>query len=101
MIVVAITGASGVIYGVRLLEVLKEMGKKTAVVATEPARIILQHEMGMDEDELTNLAHRFYEPGDLTSAINSGSCRFESMIIVPCTMKTLSAISTGFRQQPT
>ncbi|AIS31907.1 MULTISPECIES: UbiX family flavin prenyltransferase [Methanobacterium] len=96
MIVVAITGASGVIYGVRLLEVLKEMGKKTAVVATEPARIILQHEMGMDEDELKNLAHRFYEPGDLTSAINSGSCRFESMIIVPCTMKTLSAISTGF-----
>lgn len=96
MIVVAITGASGVIYGVRLLEVLKEMGKETALVVTEPARIILKYEMGMDEDQLRNLCHKFYEPGDLTSAINSGSCRFESMIIVPCTMKTISAISTGF-----
>ncbi|BDZ68868.1 UbiX family flavin prenyltransferase [Methanobacterium ferruginis] len=96
MIVVAITGASGVAYGVRLLEVLKEMGKDTALVVTEPARIILKHEMGIDEDQLKKLCYRFYEPGDLTSAINSGSCRFESMIIVPCTMKTISAISTGF-----
>ncbi|MDO5835484.1 MAG: UbiX family flavin prenyltransferase [Methanobacterium sp.] len=96
MIVVAITGASGVIYGVRLLEILKEMGRKTALVVTNPARIILKYEMGIDEDELKKLCHRFYEPGDLTSAINSGSCQFESMIIVPCTMKTISAISTGY-----
>lgn len=96
MIVVAITGASGVVYGVRLLEVLKEMGKDTALVVTEPARIILKYEMGIDEEHLKKLCYRFYEPGDLTSAINSGSCRFESMIIVPCTMKTISAIATGF-----
>jgi 4-hydroxy-3-polyprenylbenzoate decarboxylase len=96
MIVVAITGASGVVYGVRLLEVLKEMGKDTALVVTEPARIILKHEMGADEDHLRKLCHHFYEPNDLTAAINSGSCRFESMIIVPCTMKTISAISNGF-----
>jgi len=96
MIVVAIKGASGVVYGVRLLEVLKEMGKDTALVVTEPARIILKHEMGADEDHLRKLSHHFYEPNDLTAAINSGSCRFESMIIVPCTMKTISAISNGF-----
>jgi len=96
MIVVAITGASGVIYGVRLLEVLKEMGKDTALVVTEPAKIILKHEMSINADSLKELCNHFYEPNDLTSAINSGSCRFESMIIVPCTMKTISAISTGF-----
>ena len=96
MIVVAITGASGVIYGVRLLEVLNELGKDTALVVTDPARIILKYEMGIDEDHLKNLCHHYYSPSDLTSAINSGSCRFESMVIVPCTMKTISAISTGF-----
>ena len=96
MIVVAITGASGVIYGVRLLEVLKKMEKDTALVVTEPARIILEYEMGINENHLKQLCNHFYQPNDLTSAINSGSCRFESMIIIPCTMKTVSAISTGF-----
>lgn len=96
MIVVAITGASGVVYGVRLLEVLKEMEKDTALVVTEPARIILDYEMGIDENRLKELCHHYYYPDDLTAAINSGSCRFESMIIVPCTMKTISAIATGY-----
>lgn len=96
MIVVAITGASGVVYGVRLLEVLKQMGKDTALVVTDPAKIILEYEMGIDEDTVKNLCQHYYSPSDLTSAINSGSCRFEAMIIVPCTMKTISAISTGF-----
>jgi 4-hydroxy-3-polyprenylbenzoate decarboxylase len=96
MIVVAITGASGVTYGVRLLEVLQEMGKSTALVVTDPARIILDYEMGMDEEKVKELTNHYYRPDDLTSAINSGSCRFESMVIVPCTMKTISAIATGF-----
>jgi len=96
MIVVAITGASGVIYGVRLLEFLKKMEKDTALVVTEPARFILEYEMGINENHLKQLCNHFYKPDDLTSVINSGSCRFESMIIIPCTMKTISAISTGF-----
>ncbi|NYB52427.1 MAG: UbiX family flavin prenyltransferase [Methanobacteriaceae archaeon] len=96
MIVIAITGASGVVYGVRLLEVLNEMGKETALVVTDPAWIILKHEMGIEKDYLKKLCHHYYAPDDLTSAINSGSCRFKSMVIVPCTMKTVSAISSGF-----
>jgi len=96
MIVVAITGASGVIYGVRLLEILQEIGKKTGLVVTDPAHIILKHELDVEERYLKSLCYRYYQPNDLSSAINSGSCRFESMIIVPCTMKTISAISTGF-----
>ncbi len=96
MIVVAITGASGVIYGVKLLEVLNGLGEYTALVVTEPAKIILEHELGIKDEELKKLANVYYDPEDLTASINSGSCRFNSMVIAPCTMKTLSAISIGY-----
>jgi len=96
MIIVAITGASGVIYGLNLLKSLKELKIDTSLVITKPAEIILNHELGMDEDEIKKLATRFYDPDDLTASINSGSCRFNSMVIVPCTMKTLSAIASGY-----
>ncbi|HNR25889.1 MAG TPA: UbiX family flavin prenyltransferase [Methanobacteriaceae archaeon] len=96
MIVVAITGASGVVYGVRLLEALKEAGKKTALLVTEPARIIIDYELEISASELESLAYRVYDSKDLTAAINSGSCRFESMVIVPATMKTVAAISQGY-----
>jgi 4-hydroxy-3-polyprenylbenzoate decarboxylase len=96
MIVVAISGASGVIYGVRLLEVLKKLNKDTALVITDPARIILRHELNMEEEELKELTGTIYDPKDLTASINSGSFRFHSMVIVPCTMKTISAIANGY-----
>lgn len=96
MIIVAITGASGVIYGVRLLRFLKKIKKDTALVITDPARVILKYEMDLDEENLKALGSLYYQPDDLTTAINSGSCRFESMVIVPCTMKTVSAIAHGY-----
>lgn len=96
MIIVAITGASGVIYGVRLLEVLKELNKDTILLISEPAELILKHELGIDAEHLKGLTNRFYDADDLTSAINSGSCRFQSMVIAPCTMKTISAIANGY-----
>lgn len=96
MIIVAITGASGVIYGLNLLKALKDLKMDTSLVITKPADIILKHELGMEEEDLKKLATRFYEPDDLTASINSGSCGFNSMVIVPCTMKTLSAIASGY-----
>jgi len=96
MIVVAITGASGVVYGKRLIEVLKDLGKDTAVVVSDPAKIILEYELGIKEDEIKKNATEYYHPKDLTSSINSGSFQFESMVIIPCTMKTLSAIANGY-----
>ncbi len=96
MIVIAITGASGVVYGKRLLEVLKDLGKETALVVTDPAKIILEYELGIKEKDIKTLASEYYLPRDLTSSINSGSFKFESMVIVPCTMKTLSAIANGY-----
>jgi len=96
MIIVAITGASGVVYGKRLLEVLNDLGKETALIITNPAKIILEYELGINENEMKNLADQYYSSKDLTSSINSGSFRFDSMVIVPCTMKTLSAIANGY-----
>jgi 4-hydroxy-3-polyprenylbenzoate decarboxylase len=96
MIVIAITGASGVVYGKRLLEILDELGEETAVVVTDPAKIILDYELGIKESEIEKLASEYYNSRDLTSSINSGSFKFESMVIVPCTMKTLSAIANGY-----
>lgn len=96
MIVVAITGASGVVYGVRLLEVLKEMDMDTTLLVTKPAKIILEYELGITEKDLDSMVERSYDPKDLTTDINSGSCRFESMVIIPCTMKTVAAIANGY-----
>jgi flavin prenyltransferase len=96
MIIVAITGASGVIYGVRLLKVLSEIGEDTTLLVTEPAEFILEHEVDITERELYRLVDRNYDAKDLTTDINSGSCLFESMVIVPCTMKTASAIANGY-----
>ncbi len=96
MIIVAITGASGVAYGLKVLESLKKCGKETGLVVTEPAKLILDYELGIKLEDLKNLATYYYESNDLTASINSGSCLFESMVIVPCTMKTLSAIAQGY-----
>lgn len=96
MIVVAITGASGVIYAYKLLEALQESNIETALVVTDPAKIILEYELGLKVADLRKKAEYYYEVDDLTSSINSGSFKFHSMVIVPCTMKTLSAIANGY-----
>lgn len=96
MIIVAITGASGVIYGVKLLEELKKLNKDTSLLITPPAEIIIKYELKMDLKEIYKLASVIYNPKDLTASINSGSFNFNSMVIVPCTMKTISAIATGY-----
>jgi flavin prenyltransferase len=96
MIVIAITGASGVVYGKRLLEVLNDLGEETALVVTDTAKIILDYEHGVKDEDLKKLASEYYLPKDLTTSINSGSFKFEAMAIVPCTMKTLSAIANGY-----
>ncbi len=96
MIVIAITGASGVIYSLKLLEALKKLGMETGVVVSKPAQIIFDYELGIKIDEIKKLANHFYESDDLTSSINSGSFKFDSLVIVPCSMKTLSAIANGY-----
>jgi 4-hydroxy-3-polyprenylbenzoate decarboxylase len=93
-IIVAISGASGVIYGVRLLEVLKDIQDvETHLVLTRGARITMKLEESLDPEQVERLADRSHSPDDLAAPLSSGSFRTEGMIVAPCSMKSLSMIA--------
>jgi len=94
-IVVGISGASGVRYGIRLLEVLRAKGCNTHLVITESAAKIIEIETDYKIGEVKRLAGRSYAPRDFAAPIASGSHLFDAMAIVPCSMRTLSAIACG------
>lgn len=100
MIIVAITGASGVSYGVNLLKALKNLKIETGLLISDSAKLVLKYELGIDTEEklseIKSLADHYFEANEIDSSINSGSCRFDSVVIVPCSMKTLSAIANGY-----
>ncbi|MDD2666079.1 MAG: UbiX family flavin prenyltransferase [Methanocellales archaeon] len=93
-IVVGISGASGVQYGVRLLEVLRDRAE-THLIISENAKLILKIETEYELEDVTRLASHAYAPDDLTAAIASGSYRFDAAVIVPCSMRTLGSIANG------
>jgi 4-hydroxy-3-polyprenylbenzoate decarboxylase len=97
-LIVAITGASGVIYGKRLLEVLRTKKVETHLVISKAAEKIIKHELGTTKEPLEKLATHVYEVDDWSSPIVSGSFKTDGMIIVPCSMKTLSGIAIGFAE---
>lgn len=94
--VVAITGCSGVIYGVRLLEVSRQLRIETDLIISQAAESILKHEVGKTAEDLRELATRSYSPADFTAPLASGSVPTDGMIIIPCSMKTLGAIASGY-----
>ena len=96
MIVVAITGASGVIYGIKLLEALKELDIKNSLVISDAARIVIESETESNVDDVIKMADKYYDFNDLTASINSGSFKADGLVIVPCSMKTLSSIANGY-----
>ena len=95
-VVVGITGASGAIYGVRLLERLREAEVETHLVATKWARVTIEHETGRSFGDVKALATEVHAEGDQAAAISSGSFRTDGMVIAPCSTKTLAAIANGF-----
>ncbi len=95
MITVAITGASGVQYGIRLLEVLNEMGKETQLVVTANALKIIDAETQASVSYIKSLAEHTYDENDFTAPIASGSSLGEGMVIIPCSMKTVGSIAGG------
>jgi flavin prenyltransferase len=95
-IVVGVTGASGAVYAVRLLQRLKALGRETHLVASPAGVLNLHHELGLDRRELESLAHTAYNPADVGAAIASGSFASSAMVIAPCSMKTLAAVAHGF-----
>lgn len=95
-IVVAITGASGIIYAIRLLELLKDLSIETHLVMSKWAIANLQTETNYSIGDVQSLATEVYDNSNLAAAISSGSFKVDGMVIVPCSMKTLAAISHGF-----
>ena len=95
-LIVAITGASGVVYGKRLLEVLRERKIETYLVVSKAAEKVMEHELESGKRDLTKLATHVYDVDDLNAPLMSGSFRTEGMVIVPCTMKTLAGIAHGY-----
>lgn len=95
---IAITGASGVVYGKRLLEELKNKKIETYLVVSRAAKEIIKYELEITEKILENLADHVYEIDDWTSPIVSGSFKMDGMVIVPCSMKTLAGIANGFAE---
>jgi 4-hydroxy-3-polyprenylbenzoate decarboxylase len=95
-LVVAITGATGVIYGVEMLRVLKTLGQETHLILSEAAGLNLALETDCNIDEVRALANVVYSNKDVGAAVASGSFRTRGMIVAPCTVKTLSAIANSF-----
>lgn len=95
-IIVGITGASGVIYGIRLLEVLKEIGVETHLVLTEAAKRNIKIETAFSVERVERLATEVHENTDLAAPISSGSFRTDGMVVVPCTIKTLSGVANSY-----
>jgi 4-hydroxy-3-polyprenylbenzoate decarboxylase len=94
-LIVGISGASGVIYGVRLLEALKPLDVETHLVMTRTAEVTLAHETDWKVAEVRRLADVAYKIDDLAAAISSGSFRTMGMIVVPCSMRSLGEIAHG------
>jgi 4-hydroxy-3-polyprenylbenzoate decarboxylase len=95
--IVGITGASGVIYGVRFLEAIKHYASDSEVhlVISNAAVRVLRHELGLDREYIARLADRVYGEDELDAPIASGSFRHDGMVIIPCSMKTLASIAHG------
>ncbi len=95
-LVVAITGATGVIYGVRMIEVLSELGIETHLIVSQSAIRNLEIETPYRKEQLRELATVSYDVDDVGAAPASGSFPVDGMIIIPCTIKTLSAVANSF-----
>ena len=92
-VVVGISGASGVSYGIRLLQVLQ--GSIIHLVITDSARKIIEVETNFSPEDVEDLADHVYAEDDFTAPIASGSYRFDAMVIIPCSMKTLAGVASG------
>jgi 4-hydroxy-3-polyprenylbenzoate decarboxylase len=94
-LIVAITGATGAIYGVRLLEMLRDASVETHLVISPWGRRTLLHETTYTVDQVQRLATVTYAPNDQGAAISSGSFLTLGMAIVPCSMRTLASVAHG------
>jgi flavin prenyltransferase len=94
-LVVGMTGASGAIYGVRLLQVCRDLGLEVHLCMSKAAELTLSYELELKSAEVKALAHKAYAPADVGAAIASGSFRTRGMVVAPCSIRTMAEIATG------
>ena len=94
-LIVGITGASGVVYGQRLLQTLRRLEIETHLVLTRSAALTITYELDQPVDAIKALASKVHPINDVGASIASGSFKTDGMIIAPCSMHTLAAIATG------
>jgi flavin prenyltransferase len=94
-LVIAITGASGFVYGSRLLQLLQPTGIELHLVVSRAAQITMACETSLHLSDVTALAHHVHRNEDIGACIASGSCRTLGMVVAPCSMKTLAEIANG------
>lgn len=97
-LVVGITGASGSVFGIRLLQRLTEFPVETHLVISPWGARTLEHETPFSVADVRALADVVHKPGDLGACVSSGSFRTEGMVIAPCSVKTVAAIATGYTE---
>lgn len=95
-ILLCIGGASGSIYGIRLLEELKKAGAETHLIVSDGAKKIIEYETNYKFKDLEKLADFCYDNSDMFAGPASGTFKLDTMIICPCSMKTLSAVANGY-----
>jgi len=94
-LVVGISGASGVVYGIRLLEALRELGIESHLVMTKAAEMTIGLETSLKPKQVAAKADYSYVPGDIAAALASGTFRTKGMIVAPCSVRSWSEIATG------
>ena len=94
-IIVGISGASGIVYGVTALQLLRQCGIETHLVMSRSAELTLKYELDMSADEVRELATQVHAIKNVAASISSGSFRTDGMIIAPCSVRTMSEICTG------
>jgi 4-hydroxy-3-polyprenylbenzoate decarboxylase len=94
-LVIAITGASGVIYGIRALEVLMKLGVETHLILSEWGEKTIKIETDRNGDYVRSLASRVYDDSNMAAPVSSGSFKTDGMAVIPCSMKTLAGIANG------
>jgi 4-hydroxy-3-polyprenylbenzoate decarboxylase len=99
VVIVGITGASGVVYGIRLLEVLSSIKDvETHVIITSAGESIIKHETDWQIDDVRSMANFSYRNDEIGARLASGSFRRDAMIVAPCSIKTMSALANSYAE---
>lgn len=94
-IIVALTGASGIQYGIEVIKALNDSNIETHVILSEWAEVVMEKEVGTNSSEIKKLAFRTYDDKEMDASISSSSTLMDGMVVIPATVKTVSNIATA------